>query len=86
MKSTLKDYMDNRTKSIIKKRPTFHSNCIRATEVRDSKGRLSVQGVARPGKTRRDKARGSWKPPHIRKADARAKSEAHNDLKKRSPR
>lgn len=43
--STLKDHMSSKDRQAMGKYPTWHSNCIAAT------------GVARPGKTNRDKAR-----------------------------
>lgn len=43
--STLKHFMRSATRNNMKGYPTYHSNCIHFT------------GVARPGKTARDKAR-----------------------------
>jgi hypothetical protein len=42
---TLKDFMTAKQREALKDKPTWHSNCITKT------------GVARPGKTARDRAR-----------------------------
>ena len=44
-KSTLKDFMSKADRDALGKQPTWHMNCIAAT------------GVARPGKTARDRAK-----------------------------
>ena len=49
--STLKHFMKPSTRNTLGDRPTTHQNCIEAT------GGKGV-GVARPGKTKRDKANG----------------------------
>lgn len=48
-KKTLKDYMTKQQRDSLGNRPTTHRNCIDAT------------GVARPGKTRRDRAKSEGK-------------------------
>jgi hypothetical protein len=52
MKSTLKEFMPAQVRAALGSLPTYHSNCLDASG-RDKEGR---GGVARPGKTARDKA------------------------------
>lgn len=54
---TLKDYMRPNVRQSLGSLPTYHSNCIAATQVRSSGGKIIVEGIARPGKTARDRAR-----------------------------
>lgn len=57
-KKTLKDYMPANVRKALGNRPTTHSNCIEITCQRDHKGsRIPFTGIARPGKTARDRAR-----------------------------
>ena len=58
MKSALKEYMKPSTRQALGNLPTTHQNCIAATEVRNEKGKIIVPGIARPGKTARDRANG----------------------------
>lgn len=51
--STLKDFMSAQVRATLGDAPTWHSNCLAASG-RDKEGR---GGVARPGKTARDKRR-----------------------------
>ena len=53
---TLKHYMSKKHRDILGNRPTWHSNCTKATqEAKD--GKVFKSGVSRPGKTARDRAR-----------------------------
>lgn len=49
LKSSLKEFMSKKDADALGKLPTYHSNCIAKT------------GVARPGKTARDRARSNIK-------------------------
>lgn len=54
MKSSLKDYMPAAVRTSLGDAPTWYSNCLAASgRTKDGKG-----GLARPGKTARDRARG----------------------------
>lgn len=75
MRSTLKTYMHPLYQDLLGKRPTTHANCLLITG--------EIAPAARPGKTARDKARGSWKPNAVRKAQAKAKSEAEREYRQK---
>lgn len=53
MKSTLKDFMPEITRIKLGNMPTLHINCMNATKIP-----RVPDGVARPGKTAKDKANG----------------------------
>lgn len=57
--STLKQFMSEATRNALGTKPTWHYNCILATAKIDKNGQVvRGTGVARPGKTARDKAKG----------------------------
>ena len=57
MQSTLKEFMPKKVLNKLGKLPTYHSNCILASRTVNSKGTVIIPGVARPGKTARDRVK-----------------------------
>jgi hypothetical protein len=58
--SKLKEFMPAQVRAALGEKPTWHSNCIAATsrkKTREDDETVSVGGIARPGKTARDRAR-----------------------------
>ena len=62
--STLKKFMPESVKKKLRGLPTTHHNCRTATRKVDAKGKVIDPGVARPGKTARDKAKRLATPTH----------------------
>lgn len=83
MNKTLKHYMPSNVREILGSKPTYHANCMIASRKLDNKGKIVIEGVARPGKTARDRARNVCIGSVARKQRAREKSQIEQDRRKK---